>query len=118
MGIDSSLFEAIDMDGGSWRHKIRYVMLPSIVPILCLFLITDIGTLLNSNFALYHSVPMNSSALSAVTNVLSMYEYRGLTMGNIGTTAAVGLFTGVIQLLALHLCNSVVKKISPENSLY
>ena len=118
MGIDKALFEAVDVDGGTWRHKITHIMLPSIIPILCLFLITDLGNLLASNFALYHAVPMDSSALYSVTDVLSTYEYRGLTMGNIGTTTALGFFTGVVQLISIQFFNGIVRKISPENSLY
>lgn len=118
MGIDHSVMEAIDIDGGTWKHKIRYVMLPSIVPLVCLFLIRDMGSVLSSNFSLFYSIPMDSTALYNVTTVLSTYEYRGLQMGNIGTTAALGLVTGIVQAVMLHMTNGIVKKVSPDNSMY
>lgn len=118
MGVDSGLFEAIDIDGGKWRHKIRYIMLPEIVPILCLFLIQSLGTLLHGGFELYYAVPMDSSALYSVTETLGTYEYHGLTMGNIGTTTAVGVVVGVLNMIGLHTVNSIVKKVSPDNSMY
>ena len=76
------------------------------------------GHLLSSSLALYHAVPMDSSALYKVTEVLATYEYHGLRMGNIGTTAALGLMVGVVQLIAVQSINSAVKKVSPGNEMY
>ncbi len=116
--IDESLFEAAELDGASRWNKIWNVMLPAIAPTICIFLILDMGNLLASDFALYHSVPMDSSALYSATDVLATYTYRGLTSGNIGTTTALGMFTGVVTTVATLTVNLVVKKISPENSLF
>ncbi len=118
MAIDESLFEAAELDGASRWHKVWKVMLPAIAPTICIFLILDMGNLLASDFALYYSVPMNSSALYSATDVLSTYTYRGLVSGNIGTTTALGMFTGVVTTIATLLVNLIVKKISPENALF
>ena len=118
MGIDQTLFEAISIDGGGAWCKFRHVMWPAVTPILCLFTITEMGHLLSSSLALYHAVPMDSSALYKVTEVLATYEYHGLQMGNIGTTAALGLVVGVVQLIAVQALNSIVKKVSPGNEMY
>ena len=60
---------------------------------------------------------MDSSALYSVTDVLSTYTYRGLMSADIGTTTALGLFTGVVTTVATLLVNAVVKKVDPESSL-
>lgn len=117
MNIDESLFEAADLDGASRWFKIRKIMLPSIAPTICIFLILDLGKILESPFGLFYSVPMDSSALYSVTDVLSTYTYRGLMSADIGTTTALGLFTGVVTTVATLLVNVVVKKIDPESSL-
>lgn len=117
MAIDASLFEAADMDGAKWYHKVFKIMLPSIAPTICIFLIMDVGNILHTDFTLFYSLTMDSSALYSVTDVLSTYEYRGLTMGNIGTTTALGLFTSVVQVICTLSVNKIVKKINPDNAL-
>ncbi len=117
MAVDESIFEAADMDGAKWYHKVFKIMLPSIAPTVCILLIMDLGNLLASNFSLFYSVTMDSSALYSVTDVLSTYEYRGLTMGNIGTTTALGLFTSVVQVVATLSINGIVRKIDPDSAL-
>lgn len=118
MAIDKSLFEAADVDGAKWYHKVFNIMLPSIAPTICILLITDLGALLASNFSLFYSLTQDSSALYSVTDVLSTYEYRGLTMGNYGTTAALGLFTSVVQAVTTLSINKIVKIINPDNAMY
>ncbi len=117
MAIDQCLFEAADLEGATRWQKIRHIMLPSIAPTICVFLILDLGNILASSFELFNAVPMDSSALYSVTDVLSTYTYRGLVTADIGTTTALGLFTGVTTTIATLLVNGIVKKISPENSL-
>ncbi len=117
LAIDDSLFEAADLDGAKRYHHIFHIMLPSIAPTICIFLILDLGNILHTNFALFYSVPMDSSALYSVTDVLSTYTYRGLISSEIGTTTALGLFTGVITSVMTLAVNGLVKKINPDNAL-
>ena len=117
LSIDKSLFEAGDMDGARWYHKIFNIMLPSIAPTICILLITDLGQIMSANFSLFYSLTMDSSSLYSVTDVISTYEYRGLTMGNFGTTAALGLFTSIVTVICTLSINKVVKKINPDNAL-
>ncbi len=117
MAIDQSLFEAADLAGASRWQKVWYIMLPSIAPTICVFLILDLGNILYTNFELFYAVPMDSSALYSVTDVLATYTYRGLMSADIGTTTALGLFTGVVTTITTLAVNGIVKKVSPENAL-
>ena len=117
LGIDQSLFEAADLDGAKWYHKVFDIMLPSIAPTICIMLIMQMGNMLASTFALFYSVTMDSSALYSVTDVISTYEYRGLQLGNIGTTAALGLFTSVVNVIGTLSVNKIVKKINPDYAM-
>ena len=118
MAIDESILEAAAIDGAKWHHKIFKIMLPSIAPTICIFLIMDMGKVLTTNFTFFYSIPMDSSALYRVTDVLATYEYRGLMSGNIGTTAALGLFTGVVQVVTTLSLNHIVKKFDSENAMF
>lgn len=117
MAIDTSLFESAELDGANRWNKIRHIMFPSLAPVVSIFMILDLGAILDSSFSLFYSVPLDSSALYSVTDVLSTYTYRGLMTAEIGTTTALGLFTGLVTTVMTLLVNTVVKKISPENSL-
>lgn len=119
MAIDESLFEAADMDGAKFYHKVFKIMIPSIAPTICIFLISDLGHILQSNFSLYYSLTMDSKALYSVTDVLSTYQYRGLyDIGTTGMTAALGLFVNVVTVVVTLLVNGIVKKINPDNALF
>jgi len=41
-GIPDQLYEAIDMDGGSWIHRFRYVTLPMLSPVIFLWTIMEV----------------------------------------------------------------------------
>lgn len=118
LSIDPSVFEAIDLDGGTWWHKIRYVMLPGIVQLMCLFAIRGMGSILASDLGVFLTVPRQSTALISVTDVVSTYEYRGLQLGNISTTAALGVAVSAVSFIVLHTTNMIVKKINPDNAMY
>lgn len=117
LAIDKSYFEAAELDGATRWHKVKYIMLPEIAPTICIFMVTDLGHILNSNLALFQSVPKDSSALYSATDVLATYVYRGLTGGTYSITTALGLFTGVVSTIMTLSVNKVVKIISPGNEM-
>ena len=50
MGVDETLFEATEIDGGNRFQQIVHVMLPSIAPVVILVMTLSIGGLLNGGF--------------------------------------------------------------------
>ena len=50
MGVDETLFEATEIDGGNRFQQIIHVMLPSIAPVIILVMTLSIGGLLNGGF--------------------------------------------------------------------
>ena len=62
---------------------------------------------------------LNVGALYPTTDVIDTYVYRALmNQGNYGMSSAVGLIQSVICCATLVITNLIVKKISPENSLF
>ncbi len=116
MGIDQSLFEAASIDGAGRFRQIIHISLPALAPIICIMLITSIGGVLGGDQALFYQVPRDSAALYPTTDVLSTYLQRGVLMGNLSVTAAVGLFQNVVGLVLVLVTNGIVRKVSPENS--
>ena len=81
-------------------------------------LIMALGGVMGGDFGLFYQLPMESSTLYSVTDVLGTYQQRGLQAGNMSQTAAVGLFQAVVGLVLVLVTNTVVKKLNPDNAMF
>ncbi len=119
MGTNLELYEAARVDGAGKLKQIWHVSLPSLRPIISLMLILDFGKILSIDFGLFYNVPQNSPLLYETTDVLSTFTYRALmSVGDIGMSSAASFYQAVIGFFLILLCNWIVKKISPENSMF
>lgn len=119
MGIDEELFEAAEMDGAGRFKQIIYITIPSLVPLMTILTILDVGNVIRGDFGLFYTIPRDVGLLYPTTDIIDTYVYRGLRTGDdIGITTAVGLFQSVVGLIMVVGTNLVVRKISPENSLF
>lgn len=119
MGVDSELFEAADIDGAGKLQKTWYISIPQIIPIIIVMGILDVGKIFRADFGLFYNVTRDVGALYPTTDVIDTYVFRALMQqGNIGMSSAVGLIQSVVCFITLVSTNLVVKKVSPENSLF
>ncbi len=118
-GIDKTYYEAAMIDGATKWQQIRYITLPLLKPVIIILFILSVGKIFNADFGLFYQLPKNSGALYPVTNVIDTYVYRGLTsMGEIGMSAAAGLYQSVVGFILIMVSNHIVKKIDSENALF
>lgn len=119
MGVDNELYEAADIDGAGKIQKTWYVSLPQIVPIIIIMGLLEVGKIFRADFGLFYNVTRDVGALYPTTDVIDTYVFRALmNQGNIGMSSAVGLIQSVICFLTLMVTNTIVKKLSPDNSLF
>lgn len=118
MGIDASIFEAAEIDGANKLQKIRYISIPSLVPIIVIMLIMSIGGVIRGDFGLFYQIPRDVGLLYPATDIIETYVFRGLRGGSMAISTAVGLFQSVVGLILVTLTNFIVRKINPENSLF
>lgn len=119
MGTNLELYEAARVDGAGKLKQIWHVSLPSLRPMISLMLILDFGKILSTDFGLFYNVPQNSPLLYETTDVLSTFTYRALmSVGDIGMSSAASFYQAVIGFFLILLCNGIVKKLSPENSMF
>ena len=119
MGIDEQLFEAAQIDGAGRFKQILYITIPSLVPLMVTLTILDVGHIIKGDFGFFYTIPRDVGLLYPTTDIIDTYVYRGLRTGSdIGITTAVGLFQSAVGLVMVIATNLVVKKISPENSLF
>lgn len=119
MGIDRELFEAAEIDGANRFKQILHITIPSLVPLMVILTILDVGHIIKGDFGLFYTIPRDVGLLYPTTDIIDTYVYRGLRTGDdIGITTAVGLFQSVVGFIMVVGTNLIVKKISPENSLF
>ena len=118
MGVDVSLYEAAKIDGANRWQQTRYVSLPHLIPLVCIFTILACGSIFSGSFDLFYLIPRNVAVLYDTTDILNTYVYRMLTGGTYTQGAAVDFFQSVSGLVLVVVTNLIVRKISPENSLF
>ncbi|CVM06440.1 protein LplB [Streptococcus pneumoniae] len=93
--IDSTLYEAADMDGANRWHKMWHVTLPSLRPTVVTLFILNAGGIMQVGFEKVFL--MSSPATYEVSDVLSTYVYRqGILNSDFSYSAAVGLFNNIV----------------------
>ncbi|BDS67405.1 protein LplB [Streptococcus pneumoniae] len=111
--IDSTLYEAADMDGANRWHKMWHVTLPSLRPTVVTLFILNAGGIMQVGFEKVFL--MSSPATYEVSDVLSTYVYRqGILNSDFSYSAAVGLFNNIVALLFVLLANKIAKKFGEE----
>ncbi len=125
LSIDPCLFEAASLDGAGKFKQIWYISVPELMPMACLVLITQLGSILGSSLDLFYNLPMGASstpngAIRSVTDVLSTYLFRCTRGGTVDISrgAAVSLFQGVVGTVLLLITNGFIRKVSPKNAMF
>ena len=116
--VDMSLYEAAAIDGAGRFQKMLHISLPHLVPLICIFTIMNASSLINGNFDLFYVIPRNTSTLYATTDILNTYVYRSLQESSYAIGATTGLIQSVVGMFLVLLSNWIVKKISPDNSMF
>lgn len=115
-GINPQLYEAASIDGASRFKQMYLITIPSIMPIIVIFLILDIGNLLSAGFEDLLLLG-NNPVLRSVSEVIDTYVYRvGISNGLYSYATAIGLFKAVISVGLLTMANQIARR--TENSLW
>lgn len=118
LGVDSSLYEAATIDGANRWQQCRYISIPSLTPVIIIMSILAVGNIMRGDMGLFYQLSRDVGALYPTTDVIDTYLYRGLRTGDIGITAAVGLFQSVVGTCMVLLTNAIVKKIDPDQAMF
>lgn len=120
MGLDNEIVEAAEIDGANAFQRIRYIILPWLKPTFIILLLFSLGGILKGNFGLiYNLVGANNTALYATTDIIETYVFRSLmTNFNFSMGSAVSLYQSLFGFFIVLGANWLVKKLSPENSLF
>ncbi len=117
--IDSSLYEAADVDGASFFQKVFHITLPSIKPTIIIMVLLSVGQIFRGDFGLFYQLVGSNANVLEVADIIDLFVYRSLlTSGDVGMSAAAGLYQSVLCFVTVVFCNWVIKKIDPEYTLF
>ncbi|WP_415841054.1 ABC transporter permease [Paenibacillus typhae] len=115
-GIDPNMHEAASIDGAGKLRQMFSITLPSILPVIIVFLILAIGNLLSAGFEDILLLGANP-VLRDVGDVLDTYVYRiGIQNNRYSYATAAGLFKSLIGVFLLVGANYAARK--SGNSLW
>lgn len=118
-GLDQEMFEAASIDGASAWQKIKYLTIPSLRPTMMILVLMAIGNIFRGDFGLFYQTVKSSALLQPVTDVIDTYVFRLLIdSGDVGVSAAAGLYQSVLCFITITICNKLVKKANPDYALY
>ncbi len=120
MGLDNEIIEASEIDGANAFQRILYIVLPWLKPTFIILLLFSLGGILRGNFGLFYNlIGANNTALYATTDIIETYVFRALmTNFNFSIGSAVSLYQSLFGFVVVLTANWLVKKFSPENSLF
>lgn len=115
-GIDQSLYEACEIDGGGRMRQLWHITLPGILPTIVILLIMRMGQILGVGYE--KIILLYNEFTYETADVISTYVYReGLINANFSYSTAVGLFNSVVNILFLCIANTISRKVT-ETSLW
>ena len=118
-GLDQEMFEAATIDGANSWQRIRYITIPSLIPTMMILVLLAIGNIFRGDFGLFYQTVKSSALLQPATEIIDTYVFKLLINdGNIGVSAAVGLYQSVLCFITINLANWLVKRVQPDYALY
>lgn len=118
MGTDPALFEAARIDGANKLQQIWHVSMPSLVPLIVVLQIMNLGSIFKGSFDPFYIIPRDTAVLYPITDNIATFIMRGLQDAQYGPASAMGLVQSVIGFVMVVAANAIVTKISPENAMF
>jgi len=120
MAIDTTIYEAAEIDGANAIQRIRYIVLPSLQRTAVILILFSIGGILRGNFGLFYNLVGTSNALlQPTTDIIETFVYRSLmSQFNFSSAATVGLYQSVFGCIIVLTANAIIKRIESDYALF
>ena len=109
--IDPCLYEAAEIDGASIWQKIRFIDIPTLLPMVAMKFIMAWGGIMGSSTS--KVLLLQTGGNIAVSDIIGTYSYSvGLGSAQFSYSAAISLFTNLINFIMLISVNKISKKLA------
>lgn len=107
--VNPDLYEAAEVDGANRFSRALHITIPSILPIITILFILNLGQILNVGFD--QILNLYNPMVYEVADVIDTYVYRkGLEQFEFDYAAAVGLFKNVVGIALILGANAIVRR--------
>jgi len=119
MSVDSSMFEAAAIDGANRWQLRMYILIPMLRPLISIMAMLAVGRIMYADFGLFYFIPRDTGMLYRVTDVIDTYVYRALRVSpELGMSSAAALYQSVVGCLLVLCVNGLLRRFSPDDSLF
>lgn len=116
--IPEDVYEAGMLDGASRTRMAWSITLPLLKPTAAILLVLGVGRIFYGDFGTIYAIVGDNGTLFSSTDVIDTYVFRSLrTIGDFGTTAAVGLFQSVVGFILVVCAVVIHRRYSRETSI-
>ena len=114
-GIDSTYYEAAEIDGANTLNQFFHITLPQLLPTISIMLILRVGGLIGGGFDQIYN--LYNTQVYSTADVLDTFIFRyGISDGQYALATAVGLLQNVANIALLLFANRIVEFINKERS--
>ncbi|KIL39021.1 protein lplB [Gordoniibacillus kamchatkensis] len=117
-GVDPHMYESAAIDGAGRLRQLFSITLPSITPVIVIFLILSVSQILNAGFEeilLLTNQGMNV-ALRPVSEIIDTYVYRvGIENYRYSYATAAGFFKGIVSVGLLVIANWIARRLGSSS---
>lgn len=119
VSISKDYYEAAEIDGGTKWQQIRFITLPLLKSTIVTMTILALGRIASSDFGMFYQIPRNTGTLYPVTQTIDVYVYNALMKNNdFAMSSAAALFQSVVGFCFIMIANTVVRRLSRDDSLF
>jgi putative aldouronate transport system permease protein len=116
--IPPEVYEAGMIDGASRARMAFSITVPLLGPTVAILVVLGVGRIFYGDFGMIYAIIGDNGVLFSTTDVIDTYVFRALrSLGDFGTTAAVGLFQAVVGLIMVTLAVLIQRRVARESSI-
>ncbi|MDQ0634107.1 putative aldouronate transport system permease protein [Arthrobacter pascens] len=116
--IPEDVYEAAMLDGASRARMAVSITLPLLKPTAAILIVLGVGRIFYGDFGTIFAIIGDNGTLFSTTDVIDTYVFRSLrTIGDFGTTAAIGLFQSVVGFILVTAAVLLQRRYSKESSI-
>ena len=111
MNIDSTMYEAAEIDGCGHFKRIWFITIPSILPTVAMQFVLAIANIMNAGFgAIYNLYNPSTESVAEIIDTIAYKTF--LKSGEWELSAAMGLFKNGVNLILMVGGNIITKKMT------
>lgn len=118
-GIDTSVYEAAEIDGAGIMQRIWHITVPCLRTTMITLILLALGHVFRGNFNIFYQLVGTNGLLYNATDVIDTFTFRTLMFSSdIGMSSAVGFYQSVLCFVFIILVNTLVKKADKDSALF